>query len=253
MEFYTVTCLMTAKKTSFNSQRDGILLSEHCQYTRIEKFQFPTGWNSTSKKYNENFRIFRFNSQRDGILLKTAPPLKTATNSFNSQRDGILLKPVHNLVFVLLLFQFPTGWNSTVDGIVEHCQYTFQFPTGWNSTGYRCSCPRSLQMVSIPNGMEFYGKECKLGDSKRSFNSQRDGILQRYKLFRYPKALVSIPNGMEFYDLRRSWNSLLKRKFQFPTGWNSTIDLALSFSPIFSVSIPNGMEFYWHKARRRYS
>ena len=53
---------------------------------------------------------------------------------------------------------------------------------------------------------------------------------------------VSIPNGMEFY-----WSLILGRlfrlRFQFPTGWNSTI-YADSSRSNGTVSIPNGMEFY---------
>ena len=34
-----------------------------------------------------------------------------------------------------LLFQFPTGWNSTkIMGLLEKTEVEFQFPTGWNST-----------------------------------------------------------------------------------------------------------------------
>ena len=75
---------------------------------------------------------------------------------------------------------------------------------------------------------------------------------------------VSIPNGMEFYLAMRAlasskrrfqfptgWNStmsnyfeeLITNKFQFPTGWNSTMkNLQDRFRR--GVSIPNGMEFY---------
>ena len=76
-----------------------------------------------------------------------------------------------------LLFQFPTGWNSTAAFIngtrstpvsipngmefyrIQHLHplkpKRFQFPTGWNSTlpGHRVYRPGN---VSIPNGMEFY-------------------------------------------------------------------------------------------------
>ena len=53
---------------------------------------------------------------------------------------------------------------------------------------------------------------------------------------------VSIPNGMEFYD-GRVISILQKFKFQFPTGWNSTLfSSPKEFTNL--VSIPNGMEFY---------
>ncbi len=60
----------------------------------------------------------------------------------------------------------------------EHlCEISFQFPTGWNSTV----------------------GDVYINDENASFNSQRDGILQRHRQH-YRRCLgVSIPNGMEFY------------------------------------------------------
>ncbi len=138
-------------------------------------------------------------------------------------------------------FQFPTGWNSTVvalravfirsgfnsqrDGILlegVHFYYKdmlFQFPTGWNSTNPN-GIKTYLIEVSIPNGMEFYDGEPSHQRKNRSFNSQRDGILPVFASYEYSK-----------------------RKFQFPTGWNSTSDQK-HHTPKPEVSIPNGMEFY---------
>ena len=97
--------------------------------------------------------------------------------------------------------------------------------------------------VSIPNGMEFYDVKGGRAVAIASFNSQRDGILQKniiscvcekrcfnsqrdgillsriHKLVKV--MIVSIPNGMEFY------NSLIYVE-----------------AGILCVSIPNGMEFY---------
>ncbi len=54
------------------------------------------------------------------------------------------------------------------------------------------------------------------------FNSQRDGILRIERINSKQSVLVSIPNGMEFYSTSRS--ALIKGlRFQFPTGWNSTV------------------------------
>ena len=79
---------------------------------------------------------------------------------------------------VCSLFQFPTGWNSTVrDGIDQFINNVFQFPTGWNSTG----------SAAAPS--EFVG----------GFNSQRDGILLAGRALLARENRVSIPNGMEFY------------------------------------------------------
>ena len=60
--------------------------------------------------------------------------------------------------------------------------------------------------VSIPNGMEFY---------ERNFSEQRHQVS------------VSIPNGMEFYDgVRDDIDQFIR--FQFPTGWNSTVTTFVS-------------------------
>jgi len=69
-------------------------------------------------------------------------------------------------------------------------------------------------VVSIPNGIEFY---TMLGNSihvSSSFNSQRDRILLYYYALRVVTHLVSIPNGIEFYKFafnirssRESFNS----------------------------------------------
>ena len=56
----------------------------------------------------------RFNSQRDGILQILANSLRMFYKGFNSQRDGILLFVPKPARISPNLFQFPTGWNSTV-------------------------------------------------------------------------------------------------------------------------------------------
>ena len=98
------------------------------------------------------------------------------------------------------MFQFPTGWNSTdIDAeLVYECE--FQFPTGWNSTNV------------LRRGFEYCG----------SFNSQRDGILLIGNIYENPKLCF---NSQRDGILRR-WGiscgyEILK--FQFPTGWNSTL------------------------------
>ena len=85
----------------------------------------------------------------------------------------------------------------------------------------------TLKLVSIPNGMEFYVSLSKTSGAAQSFNSQRDGILLFQEVFIRWGYVVSIPNGMEFYAFDGALEVMLA-KFQFPTGWNSTI-LLLSF------------------------
>ena len=84
----------------------------------------------------------------------------------------------------------------------------------------------SVSAVSIPNGMEFY-----------------QALSQKV----VPKARVSIPNGMEFYREIAPFLTDGNKKFQFPTGWNSTLTWACRFDCSCPVSIPNGMEFYVNK------
>ena len=70
--------------------------------------------------------------------------------------------------------------------------------------------------------MEFYRAERRAKSTKiASFNSQRDGILQK-AIMKLPARGVSIPNGMEFYLPICNRLDAIVELFQFPTGWNST-------------------------------
>ena len=119
-----------------------------------------------------------------------------------------------------MAFQFPTGWNSTIDALAEELR----------------------SEVSIPNGMEFYKKGDEMSETMERFNSQRDGILRSRYWCCFWRFGVSIPNGMEFYEPKILLSRELIR-FQFPTGWNSTLACRSCRRECF-VSIPNGMEFY---------
>ena len=164
-----------------------------------------------------------FNSQRDGILPHFILLGIEIYTCFNSQRDGILQYTLKN-GDVMVLFQFPTGWNSTFafcskSGFIGQ----FQFPTGWNSTKLYLSKMINTCAFQFPTGWNstFLEAECK--KTVKSFNSQRDGILQYRLCSSFSSRKVSIPNGMEFYSLHS------------PAPW-----------AIKSVSIPNGMEFYYY-------
>ena len=181
MEFYSLPPpIWKVCTNSFNSQRDGILQTAYDDHYSVPLlFQFPTGWNSTLTFFSPRARIYRsFNSQRDGILRERSETRATWLNSFNSQRDGIL-----------------------------HCAYSddlkefqFQFPTGWNSTQTLRKNIGGFAVVSIPNGMEFYGHPHTPEFVFPRFNSQRDGILPGSVVkSAFGKWSVSIPNGMEFY------------------------------------------------------
>ena len=106
---------------------------EFYQY-HLKLFQFPTGWNSTNTLIWSLPSIACFNSQRDGILQKN---LRRANGdlfvsipngmefykflNYFAYFDGDVSIPNGMEFYALLpllkwgsiLFQFPTGWNST--------------------------------------------------------------------------------------------------------------------------------------------
>ena len=123
-------------------------------------------------------------------------------------------------------FQFPTGWNSTIyEAKKKASEQLFQFPTGWNSTVFKLFSISSFLLVSIPNRMEFYKNSAHWKYYERRFNSQRDGILL---WLRFALALVSLCFNSQRDGILPSIRpaSLSASKFQFPTGWNSTLGLS---------------------------
>ena len=133
----------------FYLEADGILISGNL-------FQFPTGWNSTrhltgtpeisAKVSIPNgmefyaalttfwLSVFAVSIPNGMEFYKSKKSKKKRNLSFNSQRDGILRFRGFTMLLNELLFQFPTGWNSTRS----------RFRYWW------------AYCVSIPNGMEFY-------------------------------------------------------------------------------------------------
>ena len=75
-------------------------------------FQFPTGWNST-KNSEVNNGILRVSIPNGMEFYRTILWLRLGLARFNSQRDGILRNLRVLVRAVVVLFQFPTGWNST--------------------------------------------------------------------------------------------------------------------------------------------
>ena len=135
MEFYPGSLVLGSPNFRFNSQRDGILLS-----LSVIELSALSGFNSQRDvilpcvSSPRSIKTASFNSQRDGILLIKKEIETRYKPSFNSQRDGILQKR-RLISYYFAMFQFPTGWNSTVDGDFVYFKETeFQFPTGWNST-----------------------------------------------------------------------------------------------------------------------
>ena len=148
------------------------------------------------------------------------------------------------------MFQFPTGWNSTLAGFVlRKVVFRFQFPTGWNSTDFEREQMELQKAFQFPTGWNSTIKDMLCEYLSKSFNSQRDGILLRAKRNTRHLSIVSIPNGMEFYiDIvsllllsTLCFNSqrdgilqvfqyirTFEPQFQFPTGWNSTENMEIS-------------------------
>ena len=138
---------------------------------------------------------------------------------------------------------------------------SFQFPTGWNSTQEQPLIDNP-NVVSIPNGMEFYCRFPRLPRfAPRCFNSQRDGILQSAPAPKLRKASTfQFPTGWnstevifnralqpKLFQFPTGWNSTYRRllgrlclKFQFPTGWNSTFIFCASASEILTFQFPTG-------------
>ena len=91
-------------------------------------------YNNRNKAHNRKAGV----SIPNGMEFYLVPKNKEkVTARFNSQRDGILRVKLYNDHFQNL-FQFPTGWNSTLGNFLEILlEIGFQFPTGWNSTMQR--------------------------------------------------------------------------------------------------------------------
>ena len=243
MEFYLRFLTFLTLFGSFNSQRDGILRSPQRQRRLCQaKFQFPTGWNSTSRyplipsctlvsipngmEFYERVATSRrirgsFNSQRDGIL-------RSITAPYDCQ--AIVSIP-NGMEFYLSFIPLPFGrgsFNSQRDGILLHRRsksgawYLFQFPTGWNSTRFNCVCSHGEGEFQFPTGWN--STEFLQASDPRSGVSIPNGM-EFYKFTIFLKRMtkfVSIPNRMEFYGGNAMFAFFEFTSFQFPTGWNST-------------------------------
>ena len=229
-----------------------------------QKFQFPTGWNSTPCekrpprwqavsipngmefyfRSSKNRRLAdSFNSQRDGILRTTFCDSTWNFVSFNSQRDGILL--FWPKVFIQNSFvSIPNGME-----FYENDTYTFSNSSkSFNSQrdGILHFLSRDMSAIyefQFPTGWNSTPEWEKRDDHFYCFNSQRDGILRRFSKLILMKSSVSIPNGMEFYPtcpvIKTSlscFNS--QRDGILPSRYRRRLKAARW------VSIPNGMEFY---------
>ena len=154
--------------------------------------------------------------------------------------------------YVILVFQFPTGWNSTKTGKAKREKAKrFQLPTGWNSTLPPIkSLGTHTSFNSQRDGILLLTMGSRFAHPR--FNSQRDGIL-----LDIAPLLLRCLGAFQFPT---GWNSTMmmikekrgKCEFQFPTGWNSTQRNPNRYDMEYKVSIPNGMEFYQPLSLRYY-
>ena len=135
MKFYHMRRASITPIAGFNSQRDEIL-PKVLTHTRSS--------------------CCGFNSQRDEILLWVGRSTRAARPGFKSQRDEILLKWLSHYIIIIWV-SIPNGMKFYAKSFKKSKnKLMFQFPTGWNST---LCCSRLLSFslsVSIPNGMKFY-------------------------------------------------------------------------------------------------
>ena len=145
-------------------------------YDQSTLFQFPTGWNSTltTSKRPQTDDVSIPNGME--FYLNLVLSLLFAAG-FNSQRDGILHNHRH-IYDWQGQFQFPTGWNSTLAHLPNRSIRIVSIPNGMEFYTARIRIGPNIASVSIPNGMEFYRFQSRIGAILPRFNSQRDGILQ---------------------------------------------------------------------------
>ena len=156
MEFYAPQGVRRCGGSSFNSQRDGILLKTSRAKFRQAGVSIPNGMEFYPRRKNLQIYNPGFNSQRDGILhLRKWKELRKGIVSIPNGMEFYIADT--HIILELLLFQFPTGWNSTN-------LWVFCFMLGLDSFNSQRDgillkgflLLGVLSDVSIPNGMEFY-------------------------------------------------------------------------------------------------
>ena len=206
------------------------------------KVSIPNGMEFYPRRRWLGCRCLGFNSQRDGILhylIRVVVRVISVSipNGMEFYRK-FLLGIVRNFSVSI-----PNGMEFYFSFEIQLARYSeFQFPTGWNST-----------WVSVGAGAS---SEC--------FNSQRDGILlkfrkqeRQHRKFQFPTGWNSTSSFLSLRCTKSSFNSqrdgilrngvpLLK---DIPICFNSQRDGILPRCMVYrratdKVSIPNGMEFY---------
>ena len=106
--------------------------------------------------------------------------------------------------------------------IIRQPKKQFQFPTGWNSTLNKSKDTISAGSFNSQRDGILPKSTSLTAAGRGRFNSQRDGILQKFENYSLSYVWFQFPTG---------WNSTIvdgvsehcQYTFQFPTGWNSTI------------------------------
>ena len=206
MEFYTLRRYLWPHSQRFNSQRDGILPLILIIFPfKIHIFvSIPNGMEFYLWRFKASLQSLRV-SIPNGMEFYSADECARVRIVKVSIPNGMEFYAIDTkLLRHAVLFQFPTGWNSTGpknlaaaitagfnsqrDGILHRdCnaalqnEYRFQFPTGWNST---------IQYERIENvGLAF------------QFPAGWNSTWKPPRFSKLPHS-VSIPNGMEFYVRR---------------------------------------------------
>ena len=165
---------------------------------RTKTFQFPTGWNSTYSAIGiiVTAIAFQFPTGWNSTFFCSLSRLRRTVSIPN----GMKFYALESVGWLEdFRFQFPTGWNSTIDTIKKGGNAVC-FNSQRDEILHRKRSKRQRsEVVSIPNGMEFYAIAIIALIIYASFNSQRDGILPKRHRHSKQLRIVSIPNGMEFY------------------------------------------------------
>ena len=125
----------------------------------IQKFQLPTGWNSTIPILNHHVRrsLFQLPTGWNSTCLYKIAIFHDRVSTPNGMEFYLGFAIL--LFIVLTMFQLPTGWNSTLPNTREVGAKT--------------------RFNSQRDGILLYCRQVFL-DHSNSFNSQRDGILREF-------------------------------------------------------------------------
>ena len=135
MEFYWYICELQNHHPGFNSQRDGILRDSLRWWRRNSCFNSQRDGILPDVPMFASDNPIRFNSQRDGIL-RVMRCLKVQRITVSIPNGMEFYYAIFRINVRQRRVSIPNGmefyWNRLHQK--DHWQTLFQFPTGWNST-----------------------------------------------------------------------------------------------------------------------